>query len=331
MMRRSLYILAAFVLPHGDSGYLLPPTTSTGTRFPTTVLDASKQHWTDCITSDPRRSASFTGIMTLCGAALGPFLDSYHSAFGVLRYEEPIQATLWGTAAQPALTTAWWVPELFGLAGFIIGWLYILLDSSGERPNPSPPLILIGISIFTFQYWLSGVLFFAGTDRSTILAIMSVVASGGFFALDGTMTGFWTSLATAVGGPLIEVGLLSLLHGHGGYQYLDSGETGFFPLWIVPVYFLGGPAVGNLARGFWNLLSRDEQKKATSCEACNNSRAVPCPNCDGQGYYVTYGRQVECPACKGRGLVICRACFDNYNEDPNDIKAIQDIMARMPD
>jgi hypothetical protein len=245
-----------------------------------------------------------------------------------------MSATLWGTAAQPALTTAWWVPELFGLAGFIIGWLYILLDSmTSKRPNPSPPVILIGISIFTLQYWLSGVLFSAGMDRSTIFTIMSIVASVGFFNLDGTMTGFWTSSATAVGGPLIEVGLLSTLHGHGGYQYMDSGETGFFPLWIVPVYFLGGPAVGNLARGFWNLLSRKEpaQKTAPSCQVCNDSRAVPCPNCDGEGYYVTYGQQVPCPACKGRGLVICRACFGNFNEDPNDIQAIRNLMARMPD
>ena len=101
------------------------------------------------------------------------------------------------------------------------------------------------------------------------------------------------------------------------------------------VYFLGGPAVGNLARGFWNLLpsnaGADTEKKVSSCPVCNDSRAVPCPNCDGQGYYVAYGRNVKCNACKGRGLVICRNCFDNYDEDPNDIEAIREIMARMPD
>lgn len=197
--------------------------------------NADASSWTSCITSDPRRTAAFSGIMTLCGAALGPFLDSFHSAFGVLRYEEPLTATLWGSSALPGLITAWWVPELFGLAGFIIGWLYILLDSfSEERPSPSPPLILVGISIFTFQYWLSGALYASGVDRTTILAIMAAAAAAGFVVLDGTLAGFLVSLATAVGGPLIEVGLLSTLQGHGGYEYLDRGETGFFPLWIVP-------------------------------------------------------------------------------------------------
>lgn len=102
---------------------------------------------------------------------------------------------------------------------------------------------------------------------------------------------------------------------------------------FASVYFLGGPAVGNLARGFWNLLSRDEQTTSESspCRVCYDSRAVPCHNCGGQGYYATYGRRVQCPACKGRGFTICRACFDRYDEDPNDIEAIRELMARMPD
>ena len=248
MMRRALYVFVALVMPSGNRGFLLPHSTKVGLGLPATVTrgasysrkielgatNTESSSWTSCITTDPRRSAVFSTIMALCGAALGPFLDSYHSAFGVLRYEDPLSATLWGSTAQPALTTAWWVPELFGLAGFIIGWLYIILDSQTKRPEPSPPLILVGISIFTLQYWLSGVLFSAGVDRTVIFSIMSAFAGVGFIALDGTMAGFLTSAATAIGGPLIEVGLLSTLHGHGGYQYMDPGETGFFPLWIVP-------------------------------------------------------------------------------------------------
>lgn len=203
---------------------------------------------------------SFSGLMTLCGAALGPFLDSYHSVFGVLQYNVPIELQLWGTPENPALITSWWVPELFGLAGFIIGWLYIILDNllseSDNRKEVTGPLVLVGISIFTAQYWLSGVLFAMGMDRTLILNVMSIVAASAFYFLDGTRAGLYTSLATAIGGPLIEVGLISYL-GEGGYHYNDSGEFGFFPLWIIPVYFLGGPAVGNLARGFWNVLSKD--------------------------------------------------------------------------
>ena len=70
---------------------------------------------------------------------------------------------------------------------------------------------------------------------------------GSLLVLDGSIAGFVTSAATALGGPLIEVGLVSMSRAGimpGGYHYNDLGETGFFPLWIVPVYFLGGPAVG---------------------------------------------------------------------------------------
>lgn len=42
----------------------------------------------------------------------------YHSAFGVLEYNHPVKKVLWGSSEQFAvLTTAWWVPELFAVAG----------------------------------------------------------------------------------------------------------------------------------------------------------------------------------------------------------------------
>jgi len=266
------------------------------------------------IMRDPRRIAAFSVLMAASGAMLGPFLDSFHSAFGVLQYDSPITATLWGPDAQhPALITTWWVPLLFGLAGFLIGWLYILLDSvftatedesfsteDGIRRDilsPSPPKILIGISFFTIQYWLSGALYHAGVDRTTILNVMSTAAACGFWFLDRTFAGFLVSAATALGGPLIEVALLTLSRNgaeifHGaGYHYNDLGETGFFPLWIAPVYFLGGPANGNLARGYWtwlsqvmglNLINRDKETttamKPPGCKVCNDTRRVSCPN-----------------------------------------------------
>lgn len=56
-------------------------------------------------------------------------------------------------------------------------------------------------------------------------------------------------------------------------------------------------------------------------------------NCsDGVGTYQAMGgRIVKCTSCQGRGFVVCRTCFDYYDEDPNDIEAIRDLMARMPD
>jgi hypothetical protein len=296
--------------------------------------------------SNPQRSLLFSIGMTVAGATLGPFLDTYHSTFGVLHYEHPITAALWSSAQEhPALITAWWVPELFGLAGFLIGWLYIGLDAglSQSSKRPSVPRILVGISFFTFQYWFSGFLVVMGVDRVTILNIMSVMAVSGFWCLDGTLSGLVTSSATAIGGPLIEIGLLSLsragMLGQDGYVYTDLGETGFFPLWICPVYFLGGPANGNLARGLWNGISKRlgiaaEVPSSTmvDCKVCQNTRTVPCPNCDGTGDYIAMGaRRISCTSCRGRGFVICRDCFAAYGEDPYDIGAIRERMSRMPD
>ena len=309
------------------------------------------------ITEDPKRSIIFSIMMSLCGASLGPFLDSYHSAFGVLQYYKPIRWILWGSSEYPALTTAWWVPELFGLAGFIIGWLYILLDGFFQTPydqkSPSVPKILVGISIFTFQYWLSGILFQSSViDRTTILNLMSVIAAIGFYFLDRTLAGWITSLATCLGGPLIEAVLITAtVNGYltGGYHYNDLGETQFFPLWIIPVYYLGGPANGNLARGFWNALTSESStvsnntssnrnnKTSTSnattpCQVCQDTRRAICPNCDGVGTYVAMGgRTIKCTSCNGRGFVMCRACFDRYDEDPYDIDSIRETLNRMPD
>ena len=184
-------------------------------------------------------------------------------------------------------------------------------------------------------------------DRTTILNIMSVIASIGFLVFDRSMSGLITSAATALGGPLIEAGLIwSTVHGYfpGGYHYNDLGETGFFPLWIIPVYFLGGPANGNLARSFWNALTSssttpssdltngDSATNQEPCSVCNDTRRVPCPNCDGIGTYVAMGgRTVKCTSCNARGFVICRNCFDRYDEDPYDIDAIREMMNRMPD
>jgi hypothetical protein len=210
------------------------------------------------------------------------------------------------------------------------------LKSPQETKEPSPSKIFIGISIFTLQYWISGIMFQADIDRTTILNLMSLIAGAGFLAFDGTMAGLLTSAATGLGGPLIEVGLiLSTANGYltGGYHYNDLGETGFFPLWIIPVYFLGGPANGNLARGLWNALSESkESEEKAPCAVCNDSRRDACPSCDGVGTYVaTGGRSVKCTSCNGRGYVMCRACFGSYDEDPYDIDSIRDTMSRMPD
>lgn len=93
-------------------------------------------------------------------------------------------------------------------------------------------------------------------------------------------------------------------------------------------------ANSNLARWFWNLLTETEKKddNPEPCQVCGGTRRVPCPNCDGVGRYVAMGgTTVDCTSCNGRGFVICRTCFDQYDEDPYDIEAIRELMSRMPD
>jgi hypothetical protein len=131
-----------------------------------------------------------------------------------------------------------------------------------------------------------------------ILNVMSVVAATGFWALDGSMAGLLVSMMTALVGPAIEVGLLTVASlptvDFAGYHYTDLGETGYFPLWIIPVYFLGGPANGNLAKGIWYILKPAAATETTTadtgtgrprdtllvpvCTQCKDTRCVPCPN-----------------------------------------------------
>jgi len=57
------------------------------------------------------------------------------------------------------------------------------------------------------------------------------------------------------------------------------------------------------------------------CTCCDDSRAVPCPNCDGEGGYEAMGGvPVACRACRGTGRVVCRACFTG---DGYDVAAIR--------
>ena len=64
------------------------------------------------------------------------------------------------------------------------------------------------------------------------------------------------------------------------------------------------------------------------CEVCNGTEVVGCPNCDGQGYYESYGQQTQCKACRGSGQVVCRACFEG---DPWDLDAVRERARSRPD
>ncbi|GMI17413.1 hypothetical protein TrLO_g12012 [Triparma laevis f. longispina] len=263
----------------------------------------------------------FVAGMAASGALLGPYLDNYHSHYHVLQYHHPVHGPF-------DLTTALWTPPLFALAGVLIGYLYtvgdrLLNDKAQIPPPPTPtvPFTLTSISFFTFQYWLSGILSINNVDGTTIFLTMSTMALLGFLVFDRTIVGFWTSLATAIGGPLIEIGLLSTFH---DYHYLNS-DFGPIPGWIIPVYFLGGPANGNLARAGLKAL----QDKSI-CPTCQNSRVQPCVNCDALGYYISYNQKINCTCCNGSGQTVCRLCFRTL-EIENSPSAVREFMKSRPD
>ena len=284
----------------------------------------------------PFPTARFNIIMGLSGAALGPNLDNYHSAFGVLKYEDPVRLYLPNGlgGGDPLLTTASWVPPMFGSAGLIIGGLYVVLDdalvTTDDKRKPSWPKIWVTISAFTFQYWLSGYLFSSGVDDNSIMAVMTALAALGFCVFDNSLSGLVVSAATALGGPLIEFFLINF---KGQYHYAHTDFVGSYPLWILPVYALGGPAVGNLARGVRELVGEGGGGAAeiSVCGVCKNSRVNPCPNCDGFGFYESYSSQVKCNCCKGSGQTICRTCFGETGIDPNDLDGVREFMKRRPD
>jgi len=184
--------------------------------------------------------------MFLAGAILGPNLDNFHGQFGVLKYTRyNMDLDFQGTSL---LKSAIWVPFLFGLAGIIISQLYVSLDdvigTTQEKKEPDLDKVLLGIIVFSSQYYLSGWMESVHVFRQYEHLILALSAIVGFILFDGSRAGFVASLATALGGPGIEIGIIALTH---AYFYSNADFLGLVS-WIPWVYFLGGPAVGNLAR-----------------------------------------------------------------------------------
>jgi len=125
-------------------------------------------------------SVSILLFMFVCGALLGPWLDGFHGAFGVLKYKPPLALELpvgvfaAGDVSRGLLRTAAWVPPLFGVAGALIGGLYVGGDAArpggAEKPAPTLPAVFAAIGCFTLQYWLSGALWASG-ERGPLVSI----------------------------------------------------------------------------------------------------------------------------------------------------------------
>jgi len=213
------------------------PTTSTQTE--------EKSHSTSFNRNAAIKSVS---AVALISAPLGTFLDNQHGLFGVLNYAQ-CNMDITVDNDWHVLKSAYWVPFLFSFAGLAMSTIILTLDSilktkSNER-SPDWPSVLYCISLFSGQYYLSGALDYLGlVDPLIINIILSAIAFAGLYVFDKSTAGAILAVATAVAGPVVEILLINLTH---IYSYTHADVLGICS-WIPAVYFLGGPAVGNLAR-----------------------------------------------------------------------------------
>eukprot|EP00879_Flechtneria_rotunda_P019077 GHRR01020029.1.p1 GENE.GHRR01020029.1~~GHRR01020029.1.p1 ORF type:complete len:315 (+),score=64.10 GHRR01020029.1:533-1477(+) len=228
----------------------------------------------------PTQAAAYIlGRQAVCmfasGAVLGPFCDGLHSQNDVLHYKNPsIQLNLVSGNFHWSFETCWWVPLLFGVAGLILGVSVPVLDriaagqwqhqgqpdcsATGPVPDPSWQTVLVSVSLFVTQYWLSGILEqptlgqnLGNTSIPILDTILASYALLNWALFDRTKQGIGMAALTAVCGPAIEMFLISKI---GLYHYSHPVVLGV-PTWIPWVYYCGGPAVGNLGRRVWHDLA----------------------------------------------------------------------------
>jgi len=124
--------------------------------------------------------------------------------------------------------------------------------------------VMLCISLFVTQYWLSGVLERPLLDKTLVSgsvpaldAVLCCYALLHWAVFDSSVQGFAMSALTAVCGPAIEV---VLINAGGLYHYTHPVWWQAVPTWIPWVYFCGGPAVGNLGRMVWRSLKLQLEK-----------------------------------------------------------------------
>eukprot|EP01041_Mallomonas_annulata_P010260 gene10260-21405_t len=194
----------------------------------------------------PESTKTLTTMFVVSGP-LGMFLDNYHGLFGVLHYFGDSAITL-SYNGNIFLKSALWVPILFGVAGLAMSAILMLLDdkckSTLEEMDPDWPKTLYGISFFSGQYYISGLLDSIGAPVPLMHVSLAAIAAAGFLLFDRSAAGLALGAATAIAGPVAEIFLVNRLH---LYEYTHADFVGVCS-WIPWVYLLGAPAVGNLSR-----------------------------------------------------------------------------------
>lgn len=163
-------------------------------------------------------------------------------------YNHPIELHINAAGVAANLTTSTFTSPLFVVAGLVIAYGTLTLNSIVDKysfpVDPiSVPHALATIAAFSTIYYLSALI--PGSELSIITGpLLTALAVAEWYWMDRSIGGLMMGFLTALCGPLVEVGLINIAH---LYSY-SSPEIAGIPLFIVPVYFAGGSAVGNLAR-----------------------------------------------------------------------------------
>lgn len=185
-------------------------------------------------------------------APIGTLLDSTcHGMLDVLSYNK-ISVPMY---IPYFLKTCIYTPVLFAVAGALMSYIILVLDSKlntrGHARVPITNTVITGVVLFALHYYFSGLLdhFHANTYYSN--AILSIAACAVFLLTDRSYAGLILAFTTAIGGTLVELFLVNQVK---LYQYTNADFYGV-DSWIYAVYFCGGPAIGNLARIMYNRLN----------------------------------------------------------------------------
>ena len=167
-------------------------------------------------------------LLFVFGAVVGSALDGLHTHSGSIAYASP-----WVFMMSP------WTPVIFGLAGLSVGLSYPLAERvTGRRPGRELTWVEVGggFAVFAGLYAVSGYLPASNTVK---LVVLMVGAAGLFAWLARTALGLALAVATAVVGPLVEVGLVRA----GLFGYREPDALGV-AMWLPALYASGSIAFG---------------------------------------------------------------------------------------
>eukprot|EP01038_Epipyxis_sp_PR26KG_P005781 gene5781-7979_t len=184
--------------------------------------------------------------MGIVSAPLGMMLDNFHGLFGVLKYNSIGIPFSIGFNMITILRSAVWVPLLFGFAGMVMSalilWFDRIFSSTIHAKHPSKTKIIYFIILFSFQYFISGLLDYNNVNIIIDHLILSMLAVTGYKLFDASFATIILGICTAIAGPVTEIMLINWFN---LYNYANADILGVCS-WIPWVYLLGAPAVEKL-------------------------------------------------------------------------------------